>query len=153
MQPRKPKVDYSRLAPGSIDAIKAVESIEFKVYQKIERLNQAFLILCNGPSLAQAKEALGDMRTTAADLEKTIRTILNTWQVPPALVTNVSRFTQDTLESKYLNLTQFYLRFLHAQSHQHKCVELTRLYYLIKDVAEISLVTKAERYAREVIQP
>lgn len=139
--------------PKQLDLVKAAQSAEFHIYRELEKMNSAFMTLFNQPTLEKAQACLKLLHLTGADLERYMREILIRWDIHPSLIRNVSKYTKDELNNRYLNLTQFYLRFLHAPSHEAKARNLTALYYLIKDVSELAEVTDAHAYAREVIIP
>lgn len=128
------------------DLQKAAASVEFVIWERMTTISRAYLTLCNVETGTEALQALAQVMLVARDLTEQIRVILDKWNCPPELIHNVGQYTQDNLDNLWNNCWHFYNRFLHAKTPAHKTKELTRLYYLIKDVAAIAEVTPANRY-------
>jgi hypothetical protein len=137
------------------ELIKAAQSVEYLVWVDIERIGKGYTELTNAASAEAAKTALKELKLSAADLEKKVREILYRWGAPDALILNLNKIalrisTVDALSGLYLNVQQFYLRFLHCKGQAAKVKNLTALYYLIRDLAECSIEMKSENYRREI---
>jgi hypothetical protein len=132
------------------DLLKAANSVEYKLFQYVDRINQALVGLLNCGDIENAKSHIKTIRLSARDLEKTVSLILQKWGCPPMKINNVGQRTQPTLDNQVLNMGQYYMRFAHARQ-QYKAQNLTAFYHLVKDVAAIAEVTAPEKYARELI--
>jgi hypothetical protein len=91
------------------------------------------------------------MQLAATHLEMVIRAALVDWDVPPHLIRNLTAWTQDSLESKYLNVVQHNMRFLHAQTEEQKIKELTAMHSIAVDLVEILEIVRPEWYYKELI--
>jgi hypothetical protein len=144
--------------PPVDELLKNVQSVEQVIWDRMQMISLAYGTLLNVATGREALEALANIMLTARDLERQIRTILDACGCPPELVKDIRRFTDKNLDNIWNNAFHFYNRFLHAQTPSDKVKELTRLYYLLKDVAEVAQATRADRYAtgvkgvKEVIQ-
>jgi hypothetical protein len=138
------------IANSTDDLLKAVQSVEFVIWQRMQTMSAAYSRLLNVQTSREALEALAEVMLLARDLEKQIRQILDTWGCPPELVKDIRQFTDNNLDNIFNNAMHFYNRFLHAATQEHKTKELTRLYYLLKHVAEVAEATPVDRYTDKV---
>ncbi len=132
------------------ELLKAANSVEYKLFTFVDRINSSFAGLMNAKDLTTSKAMIKTIRLTAKDLERQIAKILQVWGCPPSQIQNVGTRTQPTLESQVLNMGQYYMRYAHARP-KYKAQNLTAFYYLVKDVAAIAEVTAPEKYTRELI--
>lgn len=137
------------------ELVALAQSVEYKLFCDLDRINKAYMALCNAQrgTYKEAREALSEMRASSRDMERQIKQILMVQTGQPEQVFTAKRLdalTQDNLDSKYMNAEHFYLRYLHCAA-EHKIKNLTSLYYLIRDVAELAEITPVYRYYREIV--
>lgn len=142
------------------DLVKAANSVEFAIWTHMERIRAGYTQLTNAQTAGDAKDALKNLKLSAADMERAIRDILYKWNCPVALVLDVNNqaakmWRFDALSGLFANLSHYHLRFTHARGETEqdkmaaKVRELTSVYYLVKDLAECSLEIDPERYRND----
>lgn len=131
---------------GQTDYLLALtNSVEYKLFQDLERIGIAYQQLVNAESLPVAQEKIREVRAASADMTAQVKKILQVEGVPPSEIRNVSAKTLDTLDSKWLNANHYYMRFVHSEP-EHKLKNLTALYYLLIDLSAVAEETKPELY-------
>jgi hypothetical protein len=132
-------------------AVNALHSVEYKLFHMLTRISDAYGRLCNATTHLGAVSDLKEVRAGASDLEKQIRQILTVEGVPPNKIRNVEANTQPNLDNLWANSWHFYHRYLGCRADA-KLLNMTALYYLIKDTRDVAEVTPPERYYRGVIR-
>ena len=130
------------------------ESVEYKLFEKLKVLGDAYARLTNPQfsNKTEALTALKEMQKAATDLEAITRKALNDYGLRTDMIGNVSAWTQDSLDSKWLNCHHMYMKYLHTRpENPKKLLRLTSFYFLTKDIRDICEFTSVDNYYRELI--
>lgn len=118
-----------------------------KVDKLMDDIGAAYYHLTNTSNSREALECLGIVTLASREAAEALRKALVDKDIPLSEIRNVTNKTLDTLDSKWLNCTHYYQRFLHSDP-AHTLKNLTAFYYLMKELSEIALETKVDRYAQ-----
>jgi hypothetical protein len=138
------------ISTPAAEIVKRVVSVNHIVFERMEHMSRAYSTLLNVTTGKEVLESLAQIMIGAKDLAELIRAILDKCGCPPSLVKDPTKFAGKTLDHLWNNAYHFYNRFMHAQSPEDKVKELTRLYYFLKEVEEVALITKADHYTTGV---
>lgn len=130
------------------------ESVEYKLFEKLKVLGDAYARLTNPQfsNKAEALTALKEVQKAATDLEAITRKALNDYGLRTDMIGNVSAWTQDSLDNKWLNCHHYYMKYLHTSpGHPKKLKRLTAFYFLARDVRDICEFTTVDRYYKDLI--
>lgn len=137
--------------PPMNDIIKAIDSVEYAIWQHLQRIGASYLELTNAVDYAASKDALKSFKAAAKDLERVVFNLLKNGNCPDVLILNVTDkalklWTLKQLDGLWMNAMQFYQRFCHSQTQEGKVKELTSFYYLIQAMSDCALEVKASEY-------
>jgi hypothetical protein len=153
------------LKEQAIEVVKHVISVDDIIEERMNLIANAYSELLNVTTAKVALEYLGQMTLVARELEEQLRKILDIAGCPVQLIRKitpeeikainnrpgVAEFSREhNLDTLWNHAVYCYQRFQHAPTPQAKILELTSLFYLIKNVEEIALVTPVDRYISKV---
>lgn len=132
-------------------------SVEYRLFVHLKRIQDAYHQLINsqvnGVTYSEALQFLKELQLASKDMTQAIREELNTNGIPPQEVRNVeNKMQMFTIDYIFVCVTHYYQRLLHCPA-EHKLKNLSALFYLVKDLADISVETPISRFYKEIIKP
>lgn len=123
--------------------LKAADSLEYGLWKYFDRIGHHYQQFINSASLKCRRQHLDDLRLVAIDMHRVINKAIGERNVPIASIRNFSPLMKDTVNSRYLNLTQLYQNFVHAAA-EDKLKYLTAMWFNLKDLAQVAETTSCE---------
>ncbi len=117
----------------------------------MQRIANGYQALNNAQTIEESREGLKAIKLAGVDLEALVRNTLYSYGCPANLIVNLNDkalklWNGDALSALWVNMNQFYQRFLYSRTQDNKTRELTAFYFLCKDLIECSLEMSAESY-------
>src|SRR5450755_3207665 len=98
------------------EVIRAAGSLEYQLWKPFSLIGSHYMEFVNADLIEVRRDRLHDLIGIAKEMRNSIGHFLTLNDIPARFIANVGNRTRESIHNQYLNMTQLYLRFIHAQS-------------------------------------